>query len=540
MRHFVFLLLVVTVGCGAREEVVVSQLDLARKGWDTLQVSVSFANKTLFGGVKTTREDSTSIIAFNASYDTLYVGSDSVFAIVDADLGNGEKVLVEVCGDIKLLRVCEQISTFASPKRIQLEPEIKYPLRKKVFEGEYKLPFVVERFEDDRWKRINPSSTLQGYMKAYVEGREEEFIRLPFARSRGGFNLAHHSNYKDFKFYLDSSLLDEEAAHVVFDVYVDLEGFSEAVGSISKAIEVKSDEEHKQDVALFVEKAANEIVDELSPFLRRQRNTVYIDNWTYNKFKKMYTVDMEVEWRGTLFNRIQYRLSGILEVYEDGERAIFKYVDGNRRTSQRWESQVDGNVMTLYTDRDLAARQAYGAKGPFREVDGMIVIEAEHFKGSRPYNNQSWRTRTDRRGFRGEGAVVVAPDKGVRVRSRYNKRSPELTYPVEFQDAGKYYIWLRTWAGDNNSNSAHIGLNGDAIRSASYLGTENGSENYGRWIWTQKQLDRGNDAYVRISSPGVHNLNLWMREDGFYIDRIILTKDRFFIPRDGGPAESPR
>jgi hypothetical protein len=44
---------------------------------------------------------------------------------------------------------------------------------------------------------------------------------------------------------------------------------------------------------------------------------------------------------------------------------------------------------------------------------------------------------------------------------------------------------------------------------------------------------------VNVGS-GVQALNLWMREDGLYIDKILLTSDMGYVPAGMGPAESPR
>lgn len=523
--------------CGAREEVVVSDLILTHKGWDTLVVDVNFASQTVLGGVKPAAETNKRIVAFNASYDTLYAGDASVFPIPDADLGNREPVLVEVCGDVKMLRVCEQAVVAASPKRVSLEPDITYPLRKKVFEGAYKLPFIVERLgPDTSWQKIKPSDALQGYMKAYVQGREETAIQVPFSKSTGGFNLAYKQNYKDFKFYLDSALLDNKAANVIFDVYVDLEGFSDAVASTAKEILVKTEDEHKQDVALFVEQAADQLVDQLSPFLRRKRNTVYIDSWAYNPFEKAYTVEMEVEWRGSLFNRSDYNVKGVLEVSESGENATFRFVEGNKRARQRWNSRVKSDVLELTPGEGETTAVASVSRGAFEAQQGRVVIEAEHFDDDRSYNNQRWTVQRDKTGYTGDGAIVVAPDRGVRIRSRYNKRSPEVTYPVFFEEPGRYYVWMRVWANDNNSNSAHLGINGAANRSSSYIGTES----YREWVWTRERQDSDDYARIDVSTAGMKEINVWMREDGLYIDRIILTKDRRYRPEGAGPAESPR
>ena len=37
-------------------------------------------------------------------------------------------------------------------------------------------------------------------------------------------------------------------------------------------------------------------------------------------------------------------------------------------------------------------------------------------------------------------------------------------------------------------------------------------------------------ATVNVSSMGVHVVNLWMREDGFVADKIVLTTSDSFVP----------
>jgi hypothetical protein len=59
------------------------------------------------------------------------------------------------------------------------------------------------------------------------------------------------------------------------------------------------------------------------------------------------------------------------------------------------------------------------------------------------------------------------------------------------------------------------------------------------WSWTKNTSD-GPPATVTVATPGVHYLNLWMREDGLVIDKIVLTTDAKHLPTDLGPAVSPR
>jgi hypothetical protein len=52
-------------------------------------------------------------------------------------------------------------------------------------------------------------------------------------------------------------------------------------------------------------------------------------------------------------------------------------------------------------------------------------------------------------------------------------------------------------------------------------------------------LDSG-VTFLEINSAGAHTINVWMREDGFRLDRIVLTTDSKYKPSGNGPAESPR
>jgi hypothetical protein len=176
------------------------------------------------------------------------------------------------------------------------------------------------------------------------------------------------------------------------------------------------------------------------------------------------------------------------------------------------------------------------SEGPFREENGVVVIEAEHFEDAIPYRGQSWERSRTIRGHRGQAAVVAGPDQGIRIRGRYEGSSPELTYRIAFSEPGIYYVWLRAWAEDDNGNSVHLGLNGRAHRTAAGIETQS----YGEWTWTRTLMDEREPASLRVDNAGSATLNLWMREDGFYVDRILLTTDRSYVPSENGPNESGR
>ena len=48
----------------------------------------------------------------------------------------------------------------------------------------------------------------------------------------------------------------------------------------------------------------------------------------------------------------------------------------------------------------------------------------------------------------------------------------------------------------------------------------------------------GQRVAIDIDSTGTHQLNLWVREDGTKVDRILLTQDANFTPSGIGPVST--
>ena len=47
-------------------------------------------------------------------------------------------------------------------------------------------------------------------------------------------------------------------------------------------------------------------------------------------------------------------------------------------------------------------------------------------------------------------------------------------------------------------------------------------------------------ATIEVPSAGYYTINVWMRDDGFRVDRLLLTTDRSFVPSGAGPPKSRR
>lgn len=171
----------------------------------------------------------------------------------------------------------------------------------------------------------------------------------------------------------------------------------------------------------------------------------------------------------------------------------------------------------------------------FQESGGQVVMEAENFLAAIPRNGQSWMTRTAVMGYQGNSYLQALPDRNRLYATDYITSSPELQFEVNFATAGTYTVWVYGSALNARADSVHVGLNGQANPSSQAITGFRPRQ----WSWSS-QTEAGTPATLTIPAPGLYTLNIWVREDGFRFDRLVLTTNTGFVPTGGGPAESPR
>lgn len=163
----------------------------------------------------------------------------------------------------------------------------------------------------------------------------------------------------------------------------------------------------------------------------------------------------------------------------------------------------------------------------FLPTTGDIVIEAESYKLSQSRGDvHKWQT----------ASAVAGASAGLYVQTGETNAAlatwdtgAELSYDVSVALPGTYRVWMRvnatTWADD----SAVVGVDGQA------LGTriDNSGPSTG-WRWVQ-------NATTVALTAGKHTVSLRRREDGYKVDRIVLTTDANFANRLSETlAEAPR
>jgi hypothetical protein len=184
---------------------------------------------------------------------------------------------------------------------------------------------------------------------------------------------------------------------------------------------------------------------------------------------------------------------------------------------------------------------------PFQQDSGpdhLIVLEAEHAHANTAAGGTSWVLTTDNPGFAGEGALCSCPNTGRNVNID-TTQAPHLDFTVEFVATGTHYIWVRGLGdsppGASADDSVNVGIDGTLPATSDRIGNGWVAEN--GFVWANVTFEDP-PARFEVTTLGEHQINLWMREDGFIVDRILLTTNPDFTPADPlteiGPAESKR
>ena len=162
----------------------------------------------------------------------------------------------------------------------------------------------------------------------------------------------------------------------------------------------------------------------------------------------------------------------------------------------------------------------------------LVVVEAERFDSSTGDGGHDWDP-VSLSGASEDGALQALPNINTNHDTGFVGNSPRLDYVVDFPESGSYFVWVRGRAASNKDDSLHIGLNGAAQSRADRI-TGFGSD----WTWSDDTMDSSR-ARIDVTSAGQMTLNVWMREDGFVIDKIVLTKVSSYQPSGLGPVDSP-
>jgi hypothetical protein len=225
---------------------------------------------------------------------------------------------------------------------------------------------------------------------------------------------------------------------------------------------------------------------------------------------------------------------------EKAMRALLAFRDEHAESFALWrEWMIDRenfvpNMRTYWQAILANPGVGYGSNvGAFIESEGQVVMEAEHCTASQPGTGTAagvtWQEISGTAGA--SGTVMQAlpnSDPGINTDTQTN--GPRLDFKIDFRTTGTYYVFVRMPATAGTDDSVNIGL--DGTRLSSNLNNTSGAF---RWRTTTPST-----FTLDIITPGVRTFNVWMREDGVMVDKILLTTNPTlpFSVNDLGPAES--
>jgi len=168
-------------------------------------------------------------------------------------------------------------------------------------------------------------------------------------------------------------------------------------------------------------------------------------------------------------------------------------------------------------------------------ADGLVVMEVENFDANTAQGINTWTEVFAPTGFSGTSVHQAQPNFTATIFSGFATSSPRLDYTVNFNRTGTHYVWMLGRGETGSSNSIHTGL--DGIENTSISQALHFNAGVG-WEWSSLR-DLGVMATIEVPTLGEHSFNIWMRESGTYVDKILITSNAAYVPT-GLEPESPR
>ena len=108
-----------------------------------------------------------------------------------------------------------------------------------------------------------------------------------------------------------------------------------------------------------------------------------------------------------------------------------------------------------------------------------------------------------------------------------------------FNNPGKYYVWVRAHSTGSEDNGVHVGIDGEWPESGLRM---QWCEGKNQWTWASKQRTEEQHCgvpgqiFLEVNEAGLHTISFSMREDGFEMDKFVLSKE-YIEPEGMGPEE---
>lgn len=191
-----------------------------------------------------------------------------------------------------------------------------------------------------------------------------------------------------------------------------------------------------------------------------------------------------------------------------------------------------------------------GAQSPAalpEERNGLLEVEAESFSGQEKTGKRKWVIQSapdsSHAGTASGGAYIeVLPDTrrthddALIHGENFANQGGTLAvvhYRVRITTVGRYHVWVRAYSTGTEDNGVHVGLDGKWPETGARMQWCEGKNS---WRWEssqrteQKHCGEPGKIWLDIEQAGEHTISFSMREDGFEIDKWLISRDATFRP----------
>jgi hypothetical protein len=169
-------------------------------------------------------------------------------------------------------------------------------------------------------------------------------------------------------------------------------------------------------------------------------------------------------------------------------------------------------------------------EGGYCDVDpNGTYIEAENYTGSISQGAAAFVEETSQAGYLGSGYLR---SNGMADSQSCPATDEGKQYEVDFQTTGTYNIWIKGYATSTigADDSVFVGIDGTCVgimRETVSCSTNPEINCYpylDTWVWTNRSNDGVPPVTIDVTWPGLHTINVWVREDGHLLDGIYITQ----------------
>ncbi|MCP4372815.1 MAG: hypothetical protein GY797_32630, partial [Deltaproteobacteria bacterium] len=146
------------------------------------------------------------------------------------------------------------------------------------------------------------------------------------------------------------------------------------------------------------------------------------------------------------------------------------------------------------------------ATGAYLENNGLVVMEAENGESTNGLTH-NWLFKTSLLNYTGTSYLEPSLDNDTLISTEALTTSPRADYPVNVTTPGTYTVWLRGYPANAAGDSAYVGVDQQVVTVTGFTPFT--------WTWASEP------TRLVITQTGLLTANLWLREDGLRIDRLL-------------------